>query len=102
MNNGARTQEEQGFEEGMCEQVEHARPWTIHLTGYAQTHKHIAKLTDRGEGEHALEVGLGEGSECGIERRNRTHPGHHLKCSGVSSCKKRIGTSDHIDTRSHH
>src|SRR5256885_5007519 len=62
----------------------------------------VCRLLLEKKKEHALEVGLGKSSECGIERRDCTYPGHHLKSSGVSRCNKRIGTSVHIDTRCHH
>src|SRR5258708_39799258 len=42
MQHAARAQEKQGFEEGMCEEVEHTGSWAIHGTRYAQAAEHVS------------------------------------------------------------
>src|SRR5437667_3269074 len=103
MQNATSTQEEQGLEKGVCEQVEHARAnAVISRTGYTQTNKHIAQLTDRREGQHAFEIGLDKRDGGGKEGRNATDPGHHTERFRTCRREKWRCTCNHIDTSSDH
>ena len=77
VNDGARAQEEQGFEEGVGDQMEDRG----HIRADAQRGDHEAKLRDRGVGQHALDVVLRDGDRRRKDRRERAderHDGHRL------------------------
>jgi hypothetical protein len=60
-------EEEQGLEEGVRQQVEDRR----HPRADAEREHHVAELRDRGEGEDALQVVLGDRDRGAEERRDR-------------------------------
>ena len=86
----------------MREKVEHTRTRAILRARYAQAHKHIAQLADRGEGQHALEVILHKGNACSIDGGYSANPGYHPKGRGIGRGEEREGTRYHIHTSSDH
>src|SRR5260370_40761769 len=102
MPHAARSEEEEGFEGGVREEVEHTGAGAIGTTCYAEADEHVAKLADGREGQHALEVGLGESAEGRKDGGNAANPGNDLKCSGTSGSKKREGPSHHVDAGPDH
>src|SRR6266571_4463801 len=101
MQDAASTEEEQSLEESVCEEVEHARARTI-LTGYPQTHKHVAQLANGREGQHTFEVILDKSDGGGEKGRDATNPGHDPESSRISGGKEWKGTRHHIDTCRNH
>src|SRR6266567_8440978 len=102
INHATSAQEEQSLEEGMREEVEHARTGCILRTTNAKAHKHIPKLADGRERQHALEVGLYQSNSGSEEGSNRANPGHNRKSCGIGCCEEREGTRNHVDTGSDH
>src|SRR5947209_9225903 len=92
MQHAARAEEEEGFEEGVREEVEHTGARAICTACYAEADEHVAKLADGREGQHALEVGLGEGAGGRKDGGNAANPGNDLKRRWSRSGKKREGT----------
>src|SRR6266446_1492923 len=101
MQYAASTQEEQGLEEGMREEVEHAGARAI-CARYTETHEHVAKLADGRERQYTLEVYLRYRNRCGKDRGDSSHPGHHLECLRSSIGKEWEGTSHHVNTSGDH
>src|SRR5438876_5944231 len=62
VNDGARSEEEQRFEESMRHEVKNARTESPD----SASQKHVAELADRRVGENFLDVGLNE-ADCGSE-----------------------------------
>ncbi len=77
VHHAAGAQEQQGLEEGMGEQVEHAGANARQRTD-AEGQKHIAQLTDRGISQHPLEVGLRDRNDAGHQGRERADRGHDV------------------------
>ena len=63
MNDRARCQEEQPFEEGVRHQVEDAR----RKRAYAAGHEHVAELRDGGVSENFFDIGLRDADGRGEE-----------------------------------
>src|SRR6266571_2381291 len=92
-------QEEEGLEECMCEEVEHARARAIHTARYTKANEHVAKLADRREGQHALEVSLCERTHCCIDSGDAANPGNDLESVGRV---EREGACHHVDASRDH
>src|SRR5437879_13694747 len=101
MNNATGTEEEQCLEEGVSKEVEHTRAIAVLATN-TETHEHIAKLTDRREGQHAFEVGLYQGNRGSKDSGDATNPGYNLESRGGGRCEAREGTRHHINTGGNH
>src|SRR5579875_3679650 len=95
-------QEEQGLEEGMREQVKHARAGAISATSDTQPDKHIAKLADGGKCQDALEVPLAHGNRSGKESGECAYPGDDLERLRPGGGKEGEGACHHVDTCGHH
>src|SRR5215472_17763034 len=102
MQHTASTQEEQGLEEGMREEMKHAGTRTIVGACYTQTHEHVAKLADGRERQHTLEVPLRKRNRSGKDRRDSSHPGYHLECLRSSGGKEWEGAGHHVNTGGDH
>src|SRR5260370_9224982 len=86
VQHAARAQEEQGLEESMREEVEHAGARAIDVACYTQTNEHVSQLADRRESQHALEIGLRDRDQRGKARWDSTDPGYNLEIRRVGSC----------------
>ena len=90
-------EEQQGLEEGVRHQVEHAG----HVARQPHRGDHEAKLGDGGIGQHLLDVELGHGHGGGKERGGRADIGHHRLRDGRQR-KQRVGARDHVNAGRHH
>ena len=75
VDDGAGAEEEQGFEEGVGDEVEHADGGAAD----AEAHHHVAELGDGGVGEDALDVLLRDGDGGGEEGGDGADPGDDLR-----------------------
>src|SRR3989442_8660714 len=98
----ASTQEEQRFEEGVREEVEHAGAGTELRARYAKADEHVAKLANRREGQYTLEVALHKANGRGEESSDTTNPGDNTEGCGACSGEEREGARHHVDTGRDH
>ena len=75
---GAGAKEEQGFEEGVGGQVEHARC----VGAGTHAHKHVAELADGGIGQDAFEILLHQGHGGGEKGGEHADPDHPVQGRG--------------------
>ena len=89
--------EQQGLEEGMRDQVEHAR----HVGAHADRRHHEAQLRDGRVGQHLLDIILPGGNRGGKERRDCADQRHHVL--GVRHQRvERPGTRHQVDAGRDH
>ena len=93
-------EEEQGFEEGMRDEVENRRGEPEHRAG-AEGDEHVAELADRGIREHPLEIVLHRGDEGSNERRRRPDDRHHRQRPGATD-EQRRRAGDEVDAGGDH
>ncbi len=93
----ARAHEQQRLEEGVRHQVEHARG--VRADGDA--HDHVADLRHRRVGDHALDVGLGEGDRGRDEQGRAADRGADL-LGGRREFEQRVHAGDQVDAGGHH
>src|SRR5207248_795640 len=97
MNDAARREKEQSFEEGVGHQVEDARGERANSAG----EEHVAKLADSGIGKHALDIGLHQTDGSGEERGGAADDGDDQH-GGGSVDKKNVRASDDVDASGDH
>src|SRR5579863_8342011 len=102
LNHATSAQEEQGFEEGMGEKVEHTRAGAILYSRNTQTDEHVAKLADSRESQYTFEVALAKSNQSGENSGDAANPGNGLERGGVGGGKQRECASHHVDTGGHH
>ena len=96
-DHGAGSEEEAGLEEGVGEDVEHAR---AEGSG-PHAHEHEAQLGHGGIGQHLLDVVLGQAHGGGHEGRERTEGQHHGQGHrGVHVDE--VQPRDHVEAAGHH
>ena len=78
VDDGACAEEEQRFEEGVGDEVEHADGGATD----AEAHHHVAELGDGGVGEDALDVPLRGGDERAEDGGDGADPGDDLEGDG--------------------
>ncbi len=93
----ARTEEQECLEEAVGQEVEDGGA----AVADGQGPEHVAELADRGVGEHALDVVLGQGGEAGTEHRDGRHDGHDHQC-GPGGREDREEAGDEVDTGGDH
>ena len=74
VNHRAGAEEQQGLEEGVGEDVEHARSECAD----AERQEHVSQLRDRGVGQHALDIVLHQADRGGENRGERADDGDRL------------------------
>ena len=89
--------EYEGLEKGMGHEMEHGRA----IGGHAGAQKHISKLTDRGVGQNALDVVLGERDRCGKKRCQSADSRDDRKGNGRQR-KEKVQARDHVDPGGDH
>ena len=95
VNHRAGAKEQQRFEEGVRDQVEHAgQP-----AADAQGQHHVAQLADGRVGQHALDVGGGDGDRGGQKQRDAADVGDHQQHFGR---EHRIEPPHQVDAGGHH
>ena len=91
MDDTTGSQEEQGLEHGVGEEVEHGGHVTqrahVLVTGGifgadTERHHHEGYLRNGGEGQHTLDVALAAGHGGGVEGGEGSYPGHYVKGTG--------------------
>src|SRR2546421_7668452 len=97
MDDAARSEEEQGLEEGVGHQVEDARGERANSAGQ----EHVAELADSGIGEHALDVGLYQTDGSGEERSGAADDGDDQHGGGGVD-EKNVRASDDVNARGDH
>ncbi len=100
VHHAARAQEQQGLEERMGEEVEHAGGHA-ELAARAESKEHVAELADRGIGQDPLQVGLRQGDERGQKRGEAADARHDFLRVGRGGIKRRAA-GHHIDSRGDH
>ena len=91
--------EEQGLEEGVGHQVEHADGHAAD----AQAHHHVAELRDGGVGHDLLQVAGAQGDERGHDGGDRADDDDHGEGGRASHhLKEREGAGDQVDAGGHH
>ena len=99
MDHRTRSHEEKRLEEGVGDEVEHAR----HVGPRSQGSEHVAKLADSRIGQYPFDVVLGQGDGAGKEGGEGTDEGHyrHLGSAGHSD-EQREGASHQVDAGRDH
>ena len=97
MDDRAAAEEQQRLEEGMRHQMEHPNREGTHT----DSREHVAKLRDRGVGQHALDVVLHQPDRRGQERREHADHRHNLQHH------RRVGEqhgvpAEYVDAGRHH
>jgi len=96
-NDRASRQEEQRLEEGMGDQVEHAR----HRRAHAYSRHHETQLADGGVCQHFFNIILPDSNCGGKERGQPAHPGNG--CLGIRGKPvKRLGARHQVHACRHH
>jgi len=90
-------QEEQRFEEGVGDQVEHR----AHVRAHAHRRHHKAQLADGGIGQHLFNVKLPHGDGGGKQGGDRPHP-HHRRLGRRSQVEQRGRARHQIDAGGDH
>ena len=100
VDDGACAEEEQGLEEGVGDEVEHADGWAAD----SETHHHVAELGDGGVGEDALDVPLGDGDGGAEEGGDGADPGDDLEGGGgATACgHQRVDAGNEEDAGGDH
>ena len=101
VDDGAGTEEEQSLEPGVGEEVEHARLAVDEADG----HHHVAELGKGRVGEHALDVVLLGGHQCGDERGDSASPGDDvagLEAFEVFKAEGELQAEEHVNARRDH
>ena len=97
MNDRARAEEEQRFEEGVCDEMEDSR----HICTNSQRRDHEAELRDGGICQHTFDIVLCDRNRRGEYRRERAdecHDGHRRWVKA----DEREHADDRVHTRRHH
>ena len=97
VNDGARSEEEQRFEESMRHEVKNARTESPD----SASQKHVAELADRRVGENFLDVGLNE-ADCGSEESCSAADCGNDDQRGFRMLEENVRARDNVDSRSHH
>ena len=108
VDDAAGSQEEEGFKQGMGEEVEQtghiAQPALMGIGGGAdaQGYHHESDLGDGGEGEHALDVALYAGHTGGVEGGKGSGIGHEVQHVGGVGYEQGEHPGHQVDTGYHH
>ena len=97
MDDATRTKEQQGFKEGVCEEVEHRRAVGRH----ARREEHVTELRAGRISDHALNIVLREPDRRRKEGRRCTHNGNNHQ-GRFRKFKHWRKTTDHEDTGRDH
>ena len=97
----ARAKEEQGLEPCVGEEVEHAR----FAGNEADRHDHVAELRERRVGQHAFDVILLHGHQCGDQCGDATGPcddGAGLQSFEDFEAERKLQAEEHVDAGGDH
>lgn len=97
VNDAACSEEQQGLEEGVRDQVKDAR--RVRTDAHGQ--EHVAQLRDRAEGQDLFDVVLVERADGAVQRGRRPDDGHQQH-GGGRRFEERKRTRDQIDARGDH
>ncbi len=97
VDHAARTEKEQGLEEGMGHQVENSR----RKRAYPQRQEHVTKLADGRISQHAFDIVLHQTHARRVNRGHRADRGHRAQSDG-RELKDHVHPRDHIDAGRHH
>ncbi len=97
MDHRSGTEEQQGLEEGVGDEVEDAGD----VGGDADAEEHVAELADRRVGEDPLDVALADRDRGGEQRRHGTDRRHRRR-RDRGQFEERPGAGDHVDAGRHH